>query len=87
MSEKYLQQITDLTAWFVGRFANLPPLAMTDGDIALGCDAVKDEAYRRIIAESFGEWLNERSYELSYSQTCSAFFAALTESNKLQKVG
>jgi len=75
-SEMYYQQIKDLQEWYELQLKSFPVLNISEADYKKGIDALP-EAYRQLNLTAFNKWLNEKNYELSYSQSCSALFAAM----------
>lgn len=73
-SEKYRQVIQELTEWFAERLDG-KTVTMTSLDVSRGCDALP-EPFDAMPKDAFEEWKFNRSYEVSYSQMCTAFFRA-----------
>jgi hypothetical protein len=86
VSDKYKQQIADLTDWFVERLPALGPVVLTEGEHKVGVDSLSGD-HAELAREAFDVWLSERRYELSYNQTCNAFFAAAGRCGLLDVTG
>lgn len=86
MSDLYIKQINDLQEWYEKELEKLPEFTMTEAEYKNGVDSLP-EPYLSLTTEAFNEWLKEKNYELSYYQTCNAFFQAANKLSKFQKVG
>lgn len=75
-ASRYEMEVRLLTNYFRERLAVCGPLAMTDERRKIGTDSLTG-LHGDLVRGSFVEWLAMRNYELSYNQTCKAFFAAL----------
>ena len=76
MSPKYQNEIALLRLWFTQRIIGFPLLSLTAGQYQTGIDSLPT-IYSDLCKEAFNEWLQKRSYELSYNQMCIAFFDAV----------
>lgn len=76
MSEQYNQQIRDLAFYFLGRMVTMPELQVTPEQRQTGADSLGGE-WKTVVNETFSFWLNEREYDLSYSQMNLAFWWAV----------
>ncbi len=83
MSPKYHQQTEELRDWFKAKLAARPEVVLTKSEYSAGTDSLK-EPHAPLTKQAFDEWLDQRNYELSYSQMCNGFFAAARELGKLQ---
>lgn len=70
----YGYQIDKLAEWFADKIAPWKHVEISKEQRSSGVDSVPD-ILRAIAEEAFREW-GARRYELSYNQTCVAFFAA-----------
>jgi len=76
-SPLYHKMTTELDAWFVARLTGrAESIRMTPESYRVGCDALKEGDLRAMVKEADEVWKKEKNYELSYSQTCVAFFGA-----------
>jgi hypothetical protein len=75
MTQRYHDEITALTEWFMARLPALGGLELTKAERAEGGDSLKGP-HEELWREAFYSWINDRHYELSYNQMCIAFFAA-----------
>ncbi len=82
-SKNYTQQEYDLQDYFLYQCTDR--LILSTEDFSRGTDCLTDY-YREVVDKAFYKWLNERNYELSYSQICRAFFGALDKKGLLKVV-
>lgn len=83
MSKLYRDTVNSLYAWFKQEIVLYPDICLTETEYNRGVDALA-EPYKSLLDYAFQKWLYAYKYELSYSQTCSAFFAAAEEFGKLK---
>lgn len=81
-SERYNVEVEALQQWFQEKLSTLPPIEITQADYRNGTDSLHGD-YAKIVEKAFATWLQDRNYELSYSQMCIAFFNAAITSMKL----
>jgi hypothetical protein len=74
----YQDEVKALTEYFTARLPVCGPLTLTDAERSRGVDSLKG-LHSDLVRDAFVEWLAIRNYELSYNQTCIAFFTALEE--------
>lgn len=79
---RYTEEVGQLTGWFRNRLEPLNAFQMTEEDYQRGVDKLPKNL-NALTREAFQHWLTQRKYELSYSQTCSAFFGAALALGKL----
>lgn len=82
MSGRYSKEVNDLIAWFEERLPEKGAFVMSQADYQTGVDALKSPQHS-LVNVAFTEWLSARQYDLSYNQTCQAFFAAAKNLNLL----
>lgn len=75
MSGRYSEEVDALRDWYAERLPALGPFTMTQGDYNAGTDRLP-HSHSHLPRKAFNEWLTDRQYELSYNQSCQAFFAA-----------
>lgn len=74
-SREYGKEIDILAAWFHDKIEPWQHMEISEEQRKNGVDDIP-EILKEITLEAFREWGRSRSYELSYNQTCIAFFAA-----------
>lgn len=77
-SKLYEQVIQDATTAFREKLAGHPPVVLSKEQYKSGIDALPEDL-QNLTKEVSKQVGDERDYELSYSQLCSAFFAAAEE--------
>lgn len=75
-SQRYQDEIKALTEYFSLRLPACGPLTLTPEERSAGVDSLKG-LHADLVRGAFVEWIAIRDYELSYNQTCIAFFTAL----------
>lgn len=75
MRGRYSEEVDALKAWYAERLPALGPFTMSQSDYDAGIDSLP-ESHTGLAQEAFNEWITNRKYELSYNQSCQAFFAA-----------
>jgi len=86
MNEKYILMIELLTHWYEENIKYFPSIKLTEEGYKAGTDSIKEKEYIAVINHAFHKFLYEFKYELSYNQSCNAFFAAMKNLNKLEMV-
>jgi hypothetical protein len=81
-SEKYNTEVSVLVDYYCQRLPACGPIALTEAEYKRGVDSLAG-LHADLVRGSFVEWLSQRNYELSYNQTCSAFFTAAQKLNLL----
>ena len=74
----YFGQVDALTEWLTERLNRLSPVVYTQEERDVGVDALPKHI-RGLAKQASDIWLNERQYELSYSQMCTAMFRAIDQ--------
>jgi len=82
VSERYAKEVEDLRAWFMERLPVCGSISLTTDQYKAGCDSLAG-LHHDLVRASSTEWLTKRRYELSYNQTCCAFFGAAKALNLL----
>ena len=82
MSEDYAKQIDDLRVWFRERLPAHGQISLTKDQWKAGVDSLTGY-HADLVRAAHIEWLTTRKYELSYNQTCVAFFGAADDCDLL----
>src|ERR1044072_359639 len=82
---RYVDESRQLEGWFRNRLTNIDPFQMTEEEYLGGVDNLPPHL-KQLTTEAFDHWLQHRGYQLSYSQMCGSFFAAVGALKKITLV-
>jgi hypothetical protein len=85
MSDDYVKQIEDLRDWYKERLPAFGKVVLSADEYKTGTDSLEG-FHGDLVKAAFVEWLSMRKYELSYNQSCVAFFSAAKDLELLEVV-